>query len=243
MFGIELLRGAVVVGLLERVVVPDVAPFFHWRVFIRIAHYDHGLDRGHVVQELVDGRLDRRALALAAGVVGGDQRLGLGELHPLLDRVRGEAAEDEVVRGADPGAGQHGDYDLGDHRHVDPHHVALLDAVFLEGVGELLGVAEELGVGDVALLALLAAPVEGHLVALAVLHVAVEAVVGGVDLAAREPLVEGGVRVVERLVPAVEPVERLGLLLPPRDGVLGRLLVDRIVGDQRALGELLRRIE
>ena len=38
--------------------------------------------------------------------------------------------------------------------------------------------AQQLGVGHVALLALLAAPVEGDLVALAVVDVAVEAVVG-----------------------------------------------------------------
>ena len=116
-------------------------------------------------------------LALAAGAVDGDQRLRLGELHPLAHRLGGEAAEDDVVHRPDPGAGQHRDDDLGDHRQVDPDHVALADAEILQRVGEALRVSQQLGVGDVALLALLAAPVVGDAVAAARLDVAVEAVV------------------------------------------------------------------
>ena len=64
-------------------------------------------------------------LALAGGAVDRDQHLRLGELHPLAHRLRGEAAEDDVVRRADPRAGEHRDDDLGDHRQVDPDDVAL----------------------------------------------------------------------------------------------------------------------
>ena len=62
---------------------------------------------------------------------------------------------------------------------------------------------------------------------------------GGVQLAAREPLVEGRLGLVEHRVPALEPVERLGLLGPPRLRVARGLLVDRLVADQRLLRELL----
>ena len=101
-----------------------------------------------------------------------------------LDRLGAEAAEDDVVRRADARAREHRHDDLGDHRQVDPDDVALLDAVVLQRVGEALDVAVQLGVGDVALLALLAAPVERHAVAVAGLDVAIQAVVGGVELAA-----------------------------------------------------------
>ena len=101
------------------------------------------------------------------------------------------------MRGPDARAGEHRDDDLGDHRQVDPDHVALFHPEVLERVGEALDVAVQVGVGDLALLALLAAPVVGDAVAAAGLDVAVEAVVLGVELAVGEPLVEGRVGVVD----------------------------------------------
>ena len=196
-----------------------------------------------VAHHLVDLLLDRRGLALAPRAVDGDQRLGLGELHPLPDRLGREAAEHDVVRRADPRAREHRDDDLGDHRQVDPDDVALLDAEVLQRVGEPLDVAEQIGVGDVALLALLAAPVERDAVAAAGLDVAVQAVVGGVQLAAGEPLVERRVGVVEDLGRLLEPVQLLGLLDPPALPVALGLVVDRRVVQQRLLAELLRRVE
>jgi hypothetical protein len=79
--------------------------------------------------------------------------------------------------------------------------------VVLERVGEALDVAVQVGVGDVALLALLAAPVERDAVAVAGLDVAVDAVVGDVELAADEPLEERRVGPVEHRVPLLVPVQ------------------------------------
>ena len=79
----------------------------------------------------------------------------------------------------------------------------LLHALVLQRVGEALHLGEQLGVGDVALLALLAAPVEGDALAAPGLDVAVEAVVGDVERAADEPLVERRVGVVEHLLPGL----------------------------------------
>ena len=179
---------------------------------------------GHVVEEGVHLRLDVRRLALAPRRVDRDQGLRLGELHALLDGVGREAAEHHVVRCADARAGQHRHRHLRDHRQEDPDHVAGRHAALLEHVGQPLHVAQQLGVGHVALLALLAAPVVGHLVPAAGLHVTVERVVRGVQLAAGEPLVEGGLGLVEHVVPGLEPVERLGLLGPPRHRVAARPL-------------------
>jgi hypothetical protein len=69
---------------------------------------------------------------------------------------------------------------LRDHRQEDPHHFALADAARLQRVAEALHVAVQFGVSDRALLALLAAPVEGHAVAVPGLDVTVDAVVGRV---------------------------------------------------------------
>ena len=180
-----------------------------------------------VAHLLVDVLLDVGGLALAPGAVDGDQRLGLGDLHALLDRPDGEAAEDDVVHRPDARAGEHRDDDLGDHGQEDADDVAGLDADVLQRVGELLDVAVEVGVRDVALLALLTAPVERHAVAVAGLHVAVDAVVGDVELPVDEPLRVRRVGPIEHLVPLLLPVEGLGLLLPEALVVLVRLVVDR----------------
>ena len=91
-----------------------------------------------------------------------------GEKPPKMHRVGG----------ADAGAGQHGDRQLGDHRHVDGDPVALLRRPRpLSTLANRLHLVEQLGVGDGAGVAGLALPVEGDLVAAAGLDVAVEAVV------------------------------------------------------------------
>ena len=179
-------------------------------------------------------------LPLAAGAVDGDQRLRVGELHPLAHRLRREAAEDDVVDGADARAGEHRHRHLRDHRQEDPDDVARPDPAVLERVREALDVGQQLGVGDVALLALLPAPVIRDAVAPAGLHVAVEAVVGDVQLPAHEPLGERRVRPVEHLIPGLEPMEIAGPLGPEALRVrLGRL-VDRGVRDERVLPERVR---
>ena len=180
-------------------------------------------------------------LPLRRARVDGDQRLRLGELHPLLDRVRREAAEDDVVRGADPRAGEHRDGDLGDHRQVDADDVAGLDPALLEHVGEPLDVAVQVGVGDVALLALLAVPVEGDPVAAAGLDVAVEAVVRGVQLAVGEPLVERRVRSRRGPCPRARNQSSSPASFSHQAcGIARRLLVQRLVGDQRRGAETPR---
>ena len=241
--GVERLGRALVVGGFEHRVPPEVAPLLHRAVGARVLDDDDRLETLEAAHHLVDLLLDRRRLALAARAVDGDQRLGLGELHPLLDRLGREAAEDHVVRRPDARAGEHRHRDLGDHRQEDPDHVARADPALLERVRAALDVAVQVGVRDVALLALLAAPVEGHAVAVAGLDVAVDAVVGDVELAADEPLGERRVGPVEHLVPLLGPVERLGLLGPEALGVLLGPLVDAGVGDDRVRGELARRRE
>jgi hypothetical protein len=147
--------------------------------------------------------------------------------------------EHDVVRGADPRAREHRDEHLRDHREIDPDDVALADPVVLERVREPLHAGMEIGVGQLALLAFLPPPEECDPVAVARLDMTVEAVVGRVQLAADEPLEERRAGVVENLVPALEPVERLRLPGPPPLGIALGLLVDRGVRPERLLAEVL----
>ena len=69
-------------------------------------------------------------------------------LQPAGERVGGEAAEDDRVRRADAGAGEHRDRRLRDHAHVDADRRALLHAERLQRVRELRRLALEIGERD-----------------------------------------------------------------------------------------------
>lgn len=83
------------------------------------------------------------------------------------ERLRGEAAEDDRMDRADARAREHRDGELDDHRHVDGHAVALLDAELrVQDVREAAHRAMQLAVRDGAHLSrVVARPVEGNLVA------------------------------------------------------------------------------
>ena len=130
----------------------------------------------------------------------------------------------------DPGAGQHGHRQLGDHGHVDGDPVALAQAQLQQRVGEPLHVGQKLSVGEGPGVAGLPLPIEGHLVAPARGHMAVEAVVGDVQGAADEPLGEGQVPFQGGVEVAV-PVEELSGLAGPE-----RLEVGLGFGVQRFIG-------
>ena len=146
--------------------------------------------------------------------------LRLGVVDAAAERLGREAAEDDRVRRADPGAGQHRDRQLGDHRHVDGDPVAGRDAQLEQGVGGLADLALEVGVGDRPGVARLADPVVRDLVAEAALDVPVDAVVGDVELAADEPLGERQVPL-EGRVERLDPVDALAGERRPEGLVVG----------------------
>ena len=232
MLGVERLGRALGVGLLHQLVVPVVAAVDHGHVVHPALHDDDVLDARRVGHRLVGGRLEREDVAAPVAAVSGDQHLRLGVVDAVGERLRREAAEHHAVGGADAGARQHRHGRLGDHRQVDVDPVTGLHAEALEHVGEALHLGEQLGVGDRPGVARLALEVDGDLVATAGGDVAVEAVVGDVELAADEPLGVGELPVADRL-PLLRPVEQLGGLLGPEPFVVrGRLVVHERPGDQ-----------
>jgi hypothetical protein len=137
---------------------------------------------------------------------------------------------------ADADDGEHRGHRLGDHGHVDGDAVALADAQALEDVREALDLVGQLGVRHASLVPRLALPQQRHAVAVARLDMAVEAVVGDVELAVGEPLREGRVGPVEYLGERRVPVECVRLRRPERISVAGRLGIqlgrgDRVVGE------------
>ena len=81
--------------------------------------------------------------AAVAGVLGEDGDAG-GVVDAVGDGVRGESAEDDGMDGADAGAGEQRDGELGRHAHVDGDAVAAFDAETLEDVGEALDLRVEI---------------------------------------------------------------------------------------------------
>ncbi len=185
---------------------------------------------------LSDAALPRRILA-----VGGDHQLGLGILDAGRQRRRGEPGEDHGVQHAEACAGQHRHDGLGQHRHVDRHPIAGHQAELGQRVGRLGHLREQLGVGDLPAVVLgLALPADRHPVAVARLDVPVDAVVGDVELAADEPLGDGGFRPVEDLGRTVCPMTTGWPARPERQPVFLGLAV-QLVGRVGLRGELVRR--
>ena len=198
--------------------------------------------RSVAVHRLVGVGLQRDGVALAVAAVGCDHDLRVGVVDAVDQRLRGEAREHHGVDRADARAGEHRDGQLGDHRQVDADPVALGHALRLEHVGEAPDLGVQVGVGDAAGVARLALPVVGDLAAVTRLDVAVQAVVGDVELAPREPLGEGRVPL-QHVVPGLRPAQALRMAGPPGLGVLVRLVVDGFVARQRIGAERLRRRE
>ncbi len=198
-------------------------------------------------ERLVDDRLERQVLAAARLLVGGDHRDRAGVDDALLQRLRREAAEHDRVRRADARAGLHRDHAFDRHRHVDEDAIALPDAERLEPVGEPAHAVIELPVGDLRHRAVVGLEDDRDLVRVAVREIAVEAVVGDIELAVVEPLVERRVGLVERPRERLLPQHLVPRELRPETGeIRGGARVERVeVGllDIRLRDELARRLE
>ena len=164
---------------------------------------------GAALQRLVHRGLERGGGTAPVAAIGGDHDLDAAVLDAGGQGIGREAAEHDRVRGADPGAGEHRHHGLGDHRQVDRDPVAAVDAELGEGVGRLLHLGGQLGVGDGPGVTRLALEVVGDPVAEAGLDVPVQAVVRGVERAVGVPRGERRVAPVEDLLGSASQLMRL----------------------------------
>ena len=130
---------------------------------------------------------------------------------------------------ADAGAGEHRDRELGNHRQVDRHAIAFLDAELLERARAHVDLPPHVAVGQHTFIAGLSLPDECGLVTNGAVHMPVETVYGNVGLAPDIPLVERGIARVEHLVPLLVPEQLLGGLPPERLRVVDALLVHFLI--------------
>ena len=157
-----------------------------------------------------------------------NHELGFGVIDAISKRVRAEAAENDTMHGADPGAGQHRDRKLGDHRKIDRDPIALPHAQLLQHIGEPIDLAVEIPIGERASVARLTFPDERSFVAASGRDMTVETVGAHVELPADEPLRVGRIPG-EHLVPGLHPLELTGHPGPESLEILVRFVVERHV--------------
>ena len=147
----------------------------------------------------VNNRLERQLFAATQLVVGRDHRDGARVLNPLLQALGGKAAKHDRVGRANTRAGLHRDHALDRHWHVNDDPVTPFDAHGFERIGKLADLGVQLLVSDVGHFAVIALENNGFLVFGGGAKVAVQAVVGGIELAVRKPLVKRRIGLIQRL--------------------------------------------
>lgn len=186
-----------------------------------------------VGQRAVDVGLERGLLAATQAFVGRDDDFGAAIDDAARQCFRRETTEYHRVNGTDPGARQHGDHSLGDHRHVNSHNVATVHVLTTQGVGEFADFFVQLAVGDFAMFGgIVTFPDDRNAVA-TLGQMAVKAVIGNVQRAIGKPFDVDTVIVERGLFDDAEgfdPVESLSLLTPETIRVDHRLLVHGLVG-------------
>ena len=243
--GLERLAGAggVHAGRRHGFVPPHVAAADQPRVvFVVVAatgDHDDRLDRGVCLEGAIDLALEPGRRTAAPARLRSDHDAGAPGVDAGPQGLAREAREHDGVDGAQPGAGKHGDGQLGNHRQIQDDPVAGHHAATLEHVGETRRGREQVGVGE-----LLDVAVGAHVDQRATLseaggHVAVDAVEGGVDPAAGKPARVGGARRPggevgrEDLIPGGIPgQDRRRALGPERLGLVEGALVQLLVRDQ-----------
>ena len=165
-------------------------------------------------QRLVDQRLVGNRPAAAHAGVGGEQQRRARIVDARREARRREAAEHDRMDRPDAHAGEHREYRLGDHRHVDQHAVAAAHAPRLQHRRAAVDLLVELRVGAGPRLPRLGRDVDQRRLAAASGQVTVDGVVAEVRPAAREPARERRPRIVENLGERLVPVDELRFLAP-----------------------------
>ena len=166
---------------------------------------------------------------------GRDDDLGFGIVDPVGELVRRETAEHHRVDRSEPGAREHCDHRLGNHRHVHDHPVAPLDTVRCESSGKARDPVEELPVGERrSRLRDRRVVDQRKLICPTSLDVTVQRVVTGVQATAGKPPIERRPRIVEHLPPRLDPVDRGCGLAPELLRGIQRAPIDLLELDHHA---------
>ena len=197
------------------------------------------------VQRDVGGRFVVEHLAVAIVTIHRDQDVAGGIGGAQAASLAAEAPKHNRVNHSQAGAGQHGDRQLGNHRHMNGDAVSALQAAEIaQQRREFIHSHIEFAIGDGYGrfgFRLRYKDQSGFVLVLG--EVPVHAVVRGVDLAAHEPLPERRIAGVKRGVPVLVPAQQIGVLPEAlREILLTEALEDARIGQIRLADKFRGRI-
>ncbi len=139
------------------------------------------------VHRLVRIVFQRDVFATANPLIGGDQHLAIRIQNPVFQCIRGEATKHHRVDGAQTGTGEHGVGGLGNHRHINAHSIAFLDAALTQQIAQPADFGVQFPVSDhLVFRGVIPLPDDGDLIR-PLLQMAIDAVYADIELAALEP--------------------------------------------------------
>jgi hypothetical protein len=145
--------GRTIVGYFGRLFMPpDVPSGSNGDVIAGALEKEDVLDARTVLHGGVNDGLGGDGLATPTALVSCDHETRLAVVDAVPERFCGETRKNDGVDGSDTGTGEERGNGVPRHGHVHGDGVALLDAKVFEHVGDGTDLAEELGVGDVAML-------------------------------------------------------------------------------------------
>ena len=189
---------------------PQVATLDPVHLVAASLHHQNGSDGGlAIVQCLVNCGLQGKNGPFPVSTIGGDDHGGLGIINSCAKTFCTEPSEHHRVDGPQASHRQHGDDRLRNEGHIDDDSVALTQPQTGQEIGGFLDLRGELRIGERAGVTGFPLEMQGNSVATPFEDMAIETVVGHVQLTISEPLREGWIRPIENLSEGFMPVEKL----------------------------------
>ena len=216
-FGVHRFGRTVSGDFFLQIMPPMVAPCFHVDGFFCSLNDQDIFDAGGMVigDRRINLILEGHCFIFAEPPIGSNHQFGFGIFEATAESFGTKPPKDHSVGRTNPRTGEEGNDGFGDHWHINSDAIAFFDPQFFHGVGELTNLMVQLGVGEGTRVTGFPFPDEGGFIFAPSFQVAIEAVMGNVDLAVDKPFCEGRLPI-EHLIPFLKPFQLLFRQFTPK---------------------------